>query len=38
MQKGLLCSYKVFAALPHLEKEYDDKSWMQRTEAVMKAC
>ena len=38
MQKGLLCSYKVFAGLPHVEKDYDDKSWMQRTEAIMKAC
>lgn len=38
MQKGLLCAYKVFAALPHVEKGYDDKAWMQRTESVLRAC
>lgn len=38
MQKGLLCAYHVFASLPHLEKEYEDKAWLQRSSAMIKSC
>ena len=38
MKKGLMCAYHVFASLPHLEKQYDDGSWLAKTNAVMKQC
>jgi hypothetical protein len=38
MKKGLMCAYHTFASLPHLEKQYDDGSWLARTTAVMKTC
>ena len=38
MKKGLMCAYHVFASLPHLEKQYDDGSWLAKTNAVMKSC
>lgn len=38
MKRGVMCAYHVFASLPHLEKQYDDGSWLQKTNSVMKAC
>ena len=38
MQKGLMCAYEVFAALPHKEQEYEDNKWLQRTQSVLRSC
>ena len=38
MQKGLMCAYKTFASIPHLEKEYDNSNWLAKSQAVIKAC
>ena len=38
MTKGLMCAYKTFASIPHLEKEYESSTWLSRSQAVMNAC